>query len=142
MKTTATPNTEIVPKNLYQLVRQAADNSMHSAVERHSFIVNEVPVEFNIATDEGMLSDILNCLLSAVVNNTHHSCIRIKANEYEDIVFVSIRDNSLFTSNTVSDHLDKVKLLAKKMNGNVIVRNMEEKFTTILLSFPNFPVAA
>ena len=141
MKATATPAPAVISKNLHQLVGLAADNSMSTAVKRHSFIINEVPPEFKIATDEEMLSLILNSLVSTVVSNTEHSCIRIKANEYEDIVFVSIRDNSSYSANRMDNNMDIIKMLAKKMNGNVIVRNMEDKFTTILLSFPNFPIA-
>jgi len=136
-----TPNTSL-PKNLHQLVSLAVENSVLTAVQRNSFIVNDVPREFQIATDEKILAAILNSLLITVVNHTKHSCIRIKAKEYDDIICVFIRDNSTYSDYASTSNLEQVKLLAKKMNGNVSIRNMEDKFTSILLSFPNFPKAA
>lgn len=131
-----------VSKNLHQLVGLAAGNSMPIAVQRNSFIVNEVPHEFQIATDEKVLANVLDSLLSAVVNHSKHSCIRIKAKEYDDMVFVYINDNSSLSNYDVTESLEQVQLLAKKMNGTVTIQEKEEKFTTILLSFPNFPKAA
>ena len=83
MKTQPDPVMTSIPKNLHQLVGNAVDNSMPTAVQRNSFIVNEVLREFQIATDEKILATILNSLLSTVVSHTKHSCIRIKAKEYD-----------------------------------------------------------
>ncbi len=138
------PGTELAPatRNLHQLIRLAADNSMATAVKRNSFIVNEVPREFQIETDEKLLEPILNTLIGTVVSHTKHSCICIKAKRFEDIICVFIRENSAFGDFSVTENMKLVKLLAKTMNGSVSIRNMEDKFTTILLSFPNFPKAA
>ena len=131
----------VLPKNLHQLIGLIAGNSMPTAVKRNSFIVNEVPREFQIATNETTLAIVLDSLLNAVVSNSKHSCIRIRAKEYEDILFVSVRDTSL-NSYAIDNELAMIQLLAKKMNGTVTVENVKDKFTSILLSFPNFPMAA
>ncbi len=135
------PGISILPKNLHQLIGLIAGNSMPTAVKRNSFIVNEVPREFQIGADESTLAIVLDSLLSTVASNSKHSCIRIKAKEYEDILFVSVRDNSLY-SYTLDTDLAMIQALAKKINGTITVENVKEKFTTIILSFPNFPVAA
>jgi len=129
-------------RNLFQLVRIAADKSKLTAVQRNSFIINDVPRDFQIISDESILAAILNNLLSTVVSNTENSCIRIKATEYEDIISIYIRDNSSYSNYAVNANLEQAKILARKMNGSLTIRNMEEKFTTILLSFPNFPFMA
>ncbi|MEP7106507.1 MAG: hypothetical protein ABI760_00970 [Ferruginibacter sp.] len=136
------PNHEMptIPKNLHQLVGLAAGNSMPTAVQRNSFIVNEVPREFQIAADVKLLANILNSLLSIVVNNSKHSCIRIIAKEYEDMIFVCVRDNNSGSNYDVAGNLQQVQQNAKKMNGNVNITNMENKFTSIIFNFPNFPV--
>jgi hypothetical protein len=138
MKTKQDPEMAPILKNLHQLVGLAVGNSMSAAVQRNSFIVNEVPREFHIGTDEKILSTVLNSLLNTVVSNSKHSCIRIKAKEYEDIIFVSVRDYSSPGNYDINGNLEEVKMLAKKMNGSVSIDNLETKFTTILLSFPNF----
>ncbi len=142
MKSKSTIADPSISKNLHQLVDQAAGNSIPKAVKRNSFIVNEVPREFQVASNEKILATILNNLLSSVVSNSKHSCIRIKANVYGDIICLCIKDKSNFSDNTVNGKLDQVKQLVKKLRGSVIIRNMEDKFTTILLSFPNNPIAA
>ena len=131
-----------ITKNLHQLVSVAIGDLMPTAVQRNSFIVNEIPREFQIASDEKILATVLNSLLGGVVSHTKHSCIRIKAKEYEDVIFVSVKDNSVFSKYADIGNLKQVQLLAKEMNGSVIIRKIEDKFTSILLSFPNFPKAA
>ncbi len=141
MKPKSIISTTTASKNLHQLVDMAAGYSIPKAVKRNSFIVNEVPREFQIASDEIIVSAILNNLLSSVVSHSKHSCIRIKANLYDDIVCLSIKDNSNFSNYADNENLAQVKQLVQKLKGSVIVRNMEDKFTTILLSFPNYPIA-
>ncbi len=141
MKTQQGPEKMPHPKNLHQLVGVAVGNVLPAAVRRNSFIVNEVPRNFVIKTDETILSKVLDDLLSMVTSNSKHSCIRIKAKEYEDIIFVSVKDNNSLVDYKVSDNLEAVKHLARGMNGSVNIENID-KTTTILLSFPNFPKAA
>ncbi|MEJ7586850.1 MAG: hypothetical protein WKI04_04745 [Ferruginibacter sp.] len=142
MKSEQDPELTPDSRNLHKLVSLAAGNLMPKAVQRNSFIVNEVPREFQIAADETIVATILNSLLTTVVNNSKHSCIRVKAREYEDVIFVSVRDNNSDRNYDVNGNLEEINLLAKKMNGTVIIENIDEKMTTILLSFPNFPKAA
>ncbi len=142
MTTSPNPSLTATSKNLHQLVSGATDYAIGTAVQRNSFFVNEVPPQFQVETDEQVLSLVLHQLLNTIVCHTRNSCIRIKAQEYEDIIFISIRDNSSYSDYTTNDKLSEAKLLAKKMNGNIIVRNLEDRFTNVLLSFPNFPKTA
>lgn len=144
MLTTSQPGTEMapLPKNLHQLVNIAAGHSLITAVQRNSFIVNEVSREFQIAADEIMLANVLNTLVSTVARHSADSCIRIKAKEYDDIIFVSVKDQSGFNKYDMNGNLEQVQLLAKKINGNISIGEPADSFTTILLTFPNFPKAA
>jgi hypothetical protein len=132
----------LASRSLHQIVSSAVGNTLSTAVQRNSFIVNEVPKEFQISTDEKILATVLDILLNTVITNSKHSCIRIKAKEYDDVIFVSVRDNNSLGNYTDNSHLEEIKILAKKMNGNVTIQYVDEKVTTILLSFPNFPKAA
>ncbi|MEO6550646.1 MAG: hypothetical protein ABIN94_21755 [Ferruginibacter sp.] len=142
METQLAPEIDVLSKSLRKLVGIAAGKSMPSAVQRNSFIINEVPEEFVIAADEKALSKVLNSLLHTVVNNSKHSCIRIKANEYDDMIFLLVKDNSGISNDAIGNHMDEVKKLAKEMNGNVTIENIENNATHFLLTFPNFPKAA
>jgi hypothetical protein len=142
MKTNTVVASQSIPKNLHQLVDQVAGGSIPKAVKRNSFIINEVPRGFQVASNEKLLTAILNKMLSTVVSHSNHSCIRIKANVYGDILCFSIKDKSSFSDHAVTADLEPVKQMVKKLKGNVIIRNMEDKFTTILLSLPNIPLTA
>jgi hypothetical protein len=131
-----------MPKNLHQLVSLAAKNARINATQRHSFIINEVVPGFQIATDEALLTSVLNQLLSTVVNNTNHCCIKVEAKEYDDVIFISVKDNSVFSNLPKAENLEHVKLLARKLNGNLSIAKLGNNSNSILLSFPNFPIAA
>jgi len=120
----------------------AAGNVRSIAVNRHSFIINEVLPEFQIETNESSLTILLNQLLSTVVGNSNQSCIRIEAKEYDDVLFLTIKDNSSSASGTVAPNLDAIKTLAREINGTLSISNTDNKIISILLSFPNFKVAA
>jgi hypothetical protein len=141
MKTQEAPGNNSIPKNLHQLVGLIAGNSISKAVLRNSFIVNEVPREFQIATDETILAKLLDSLISTVVSSTNDSCIRVRAREYDDIIFFSVRDNADIDY-AVNGRLREVQSLAREMNGNLTVEQLDDKFVNILLTFPNFPKAA
>ena len=132
----------LITKSLQKMVNLAAGNLRLTAAKRHSFIVNEVSSEFQIETNEIILTTLLNQLLSAVVSNTNHSCIRIEAKEYDDVVFVTVKENSGIVNGSVVLNLDAIKILAMKMNGAITVSNTGNKINSFLLSFPNFKIAA
>ena len=131
----------LITKSLQKMVTLAAGNLRLTAAKRHSFIVNEISAEFQIETNEIILTTLLNQLLSAVVSNTNHSCIRIEAKEYDDVVFVTVKENSGIVNGSVVLNLDAIKILAMKMNGAITVSNTDNKLNSFLLSFPNFKVA-
>ena len=137
----ATP-TFSTAKSLHHLVNMAAGSVRSIAVNRHSFIINEVSPEFQIETNESILIIILNQLLGTVVGNWNQSCIRIEAKEYDDVIFLTVKDNSSFASGTVAPDIDAIKTLARKMNGTISISNTDNKINSVLLSFPNFKVAA
>lgn len=142
MKTQSDPSTTENSKNLRKLIGLVAGNTIAAAVQRNNFIVNDVPVDFEIATDENNLAVVLNSLFSTIVSNTQHSCIRIEAKVYEDMMFIVVKDNSGFSNYNVDGNLKQVQLLARNLNGTVTITNKEARSTSILLSFPNFPKVA
>ena len=131
-----------IPKNLHRIVSLSAGNLVKKSAEKRSFIVNEVPHEVSIETDEKVISAILDNLLTNIISNSAYGCIRVKACEYDDIICVSIKDNGSLLNHDFIDNMDEIHLLAKSLNGNLSIRSLENKFTAILLSFPNFPKRA
>ncbi len=125
------------PKTLHQLVKLLAANARPSALRTNSFIVNEVPNELMIITDENILATVLSRLLYSFVNHSENSCIRITANEYEDIIFVHMKSTRGFNNEAIDSDLQQAQSYAKKMNGNIGLSRDDNKVTGIVFSFPN-----
>ena len=137
MKTLSEPATASSPVTIHQLVKLIATNALPSAARNSSFIVNEVPETFIIIADENILATVLSRLLYSLVNQAENSCIRVTANEYDDIIFVYMKSTRGINNHAIDNDLQQAQSYAKKMNGNVGLSRNEEKVTGIVFSFPN-----
>jgi len=137
MKNQSEPLIASAPQTINQLIKLLAANALPSALRNKSFIVNDVPAEFNIVADENMLATVLSRLLYSLVNHSENSCIRITANEYDDIIFVHMKSTRGFDNNSIDSDLQQAQSYAKKMNGNIGLSREEGKVTGISFSFPN-----
>ncbi len=129
------------PKTLHQLVKLLANNARPSALRSNSFIVNEVPNELMIITDENILATVLSRLLYCFVNNAENSCIRVTANDYDDIIFVNMKSTRGLNNEAIDSDLQQAQAYAKKMNGNVGLTKDDDKVNGIVFSFPNLNFA-
>jgi hypothetical protein len=139
METTIEKNytVEIPVKNkLNELVERLAAGILPTAVRKKSFIVNDVPAELFIDTDEDVLAAVLSSLLQTVVNHAENSCIRVTAKAYGDIIIVNITDSNTANSYAVASALPRVQPLAEKIGGYLSMIRQWEKITTITFSFP------
>ncbi len=130
-----------VSRTLNQLVSRLATGILPEAVRRKSFIINDIPHEFNISIDEKMLSSVLNGLLYTAVTYSENSCIRISARVYGNIILVYVKDTRRFTHHTMSDRLLQLQPLAQKMGGNVSITTHGREVSAIAFSFPNVAAA-
>lgn len=129
-------------RTLQELVDKLVTGELSAALQKESFIVNEVPGELLIATDENMLAGVLRGLLHTVVSNARNSCIRVAAKVYGDIVLVHVRDTRRANSKTIMEQLGKIQSLAEKVGGCVTVCNQQEETITLAFSFFNGTKAA
>ena len=129
-------------RTLQELVDKLVTGELSAALQKESFIVNEVPGELVIATDENMLAGVLRGLLHTVVSNARNSCIRVAAKVYGDIVLVHVRDTRRANSKTIMEQLGKIQSLAEKVVGCVTVCNQQEETITLAFSFFNGTKAA
>lgn len=124
-------------RTLQDLVDRLVTGELAAALQKESFIVNEVPGELIIAADENMLAKVLRGLLHTVVSNARNSCIRVAAKVYGDIVLVHIRDTRRADSKTITERLEEIQMLAEKVGGCVTVCNQQEEAITLAFSFFN-----
>lgn len=137
MKTLLESQVLPVPKSLHQLVRLIATNALPSASRNNSFIVNEVPEGYQIIADENILATVLSRIMYSLVNHSVQCCIRISAKEYDDIIFVYMKNTRGFDHEVIDLDLQQVQSYAKKMNGNIGLSKDDDKITGIVFSFPN-----
>jgi len=137
MNTVSEQGSPSSPKTIFQLVKLLAANALPSASRSNSFIVNEVPSSIQIIADENIMATVLSRLLYSLVNHSENSCIRITANEYDDIVFVHLKSTRSINNDAIDNDLQSAQSYAKKMNGNIGLNKDEAKVTGIVFSFPN-----
>ena len=136
------PGGLLTKKTLKQLVDELSSGVLATAVRRGSFIVNDVPGELIIATNENMLATVLNGLMHTAVSNAENSCIRITARVYGNIILVHVLDTRKSDNHAITDMLGEMQPLAEKIGGCVTVCNQREKIITLAFSFLNLPSAA
>jgi hypothetical protein len=142
MKNQPTLTMPTTQKTLDHLVSLLTTSVLPTAVRKKSFIVNEVPGELHIVTDENMLASILSSLLHTVVNHTENSCIRIAASGHGNIILVHMKESGNFNNYSVANDLQQIQSLAKKIGGCISISDRRENTTTIAFSFPNIPQSA
>lgn len=133
------PNNSIT---LERLVNALINVKLETVVRKQSFFINEVQGNVPLNADRHVVTNVLECLIQNVLNETQSSCIRISAKEYSQVLLIHIYDNhetDYGTKNVVSD---KVRVEANKIGGFVGVTRHQKNQTVIAFSFPNVPVAA
>ncbi len=137
MKTLHEPEIAASPKTINHLAKMIVYNAMPSILRTNSFVVNDVPADLKIIADENMLATVLSRLLYCFVNQAESSCIRISANEYDDIIFVHMKSTRNINNDAINSDLQQAQAYAKKMNGNIGLNREDDKITGIVFSFPN-----
>ncbi len=137
MKTYSENGSSSNPTTIHQLVKLISTNALPSALRNNSFIVNEVPLSFQILTDENILATVLSRLLYSLINHSENGCIRITANEYDDVIFIHLKNTRFNNNEAIDSDLQHAQSYAKKMNGNVGLSRTAEKVNGIVFSFPN-----
>ena len=128
---------------LHLIVSRISNGSLSSATRKNSFIINDVPNDLEVNTDEHMLATVFGSLLNTVINNTENCCIRISAKLYGRVVLLHLKESHRLNSPAFAGNLRQVQQLAEKIGGTVSISNDRNEVTTIVFSFVNnLPLAA
>lgn len=128
---------------LHSIVSRISASSLPSATRKHSFIVNDVPADLQVNTDENMLATIFGSLLHTVISHTENCCIRISAKTFGKVILLHLKETHRLSTPAFTGSLRQVQQLAEKIGGTVSVNNNRGEATTILFSFVNnLPLAA
>jgi hypothetical protein len=131
------------PVGLQVMVNRISTSSLPAAIRKHSFIVNDIPADISVSTDENMLATVFGSLLNTVITHTENCCIRISAKLYGKVVLVNLREIHQANGQAFRGSLRQIQQLAEKIGGAVSISRGQTKETTILFSFANnLPLAA
>lgn len=127
---------------LHVMINRVSASFLPSATRKRSFIVNDVPADMQVNTDENMVATVFGSLLNTVISHTENSCIRISASLSGKVVFLNLKENYKLNGPEFIDKLRLSQQLAAKIGGSIVVSNGNAHSTTIVFSFLNAPLAA
>lgn len=131
------------PVALQVIVSRISTSSLPAAIRKHSFIVNDIPADISVSTDESMLATVLGSLLNTVITHTENCCIRISAKLYGKVVLINLKESHQVHGQAFKGSLRQIQQLAEKIGGAVSISHCQTKETSIVFSFANsLPLAA
>jgi signal transduction histidine kinase len=131
------------PVALHLMVSRVSASSLSAATKKNSFIINDIPVDLHVNTDEHMLATIFGSLLNTVITHTQDCCIRISARLYGKVVLIHIKESSRIQAPAFAGNIRQLQQLAEKRGGTISISSESNEATTIVFSFANaIPLAA
>jgi hypothetical protein len=128
---------------LQVMVGRITAGTVSAASRKHSFVVNDVPSDILVGTDEHMLAAVFGSLLNTVISHTDNCCIRISAKLYGNVVLVNLKESYAVSGHAFTGSIRQVQQLAERIGGAVSICNEKTRETSIILSFANnLPLAA
>ena len=131
------------PLPLHVIVDRISISSISSATQRHSFIVNDVPADMQVTTDENMLATVLGSLLNTIITHSKNCCIRVSAKLFGKVALIQLKETHSFNDESFNGNIRQLQNLAEKIGGTISICRDRSKETTVVFSFANdIPLAA
>ena len=124
---------------LRNLVNQLISDSLASAVEQKTLIVNEVSDSMYIDGEITSLGPVIGELLAAVISNSKKGRIHIHAERYSDMIILEIQDRNNYNGYALAYSLKSIEPMAAMVGGFITIKGQQQLETTISLSFPAYP---
>lgn len=125
------------PLPLHSIVSRVSASSLPSATRKYSFIINDVPADLRVNTDEHMLATVLATLLNTLIAYSENSCIRVSAKLYGKVALIHLKESPGLNNFAISPKLKEIRQLAEMIGGTVSIGNNGDKLTSIVFSFIN-----
>lgn len=125
-------STESMP--LCPLVKDLMKSFIPMAVEKSSFIVNDVDPAFQLCADQQTLAFVLGNLLGNAITTTRSVCIRVEAVKKGEGTQIGVRISAANFYSTVTGDFSQVLAAAYSMGGNIHIYNQRNEGMVISLS--------
>ena len=121
------------PISLHGLVNRIQASLLPVAIDKKSFIVNEVDEKQAVTVDENILAFIIGGLVSNAVCSTSNACIRVEAICGEKDTRIVIRNTGLFIHSPQMFSLTTIMTAARKLGGSIsLQKEITGAFTVTL----------
>lgn len=119
---------------LHKLVDQLMTGLLPLAVDKKSFILNDVDHSFMLQADEDLLAFIVGSMMSNAVSCTDSVCIRVEACINDAGIHIMVRNDGSCFYSTVSNAFSHALQAAQKLGGNISISNQKNEGTTVIFS--------
>jgi signal transduction histidine kinase len=124
--------TTSVPLN--RLVNQLMTGLIPLAVNKKSFIINDVDQAISVHADVDVLAFVVGNLITNAINSGDNSCIRVEATVAEHVVQIRVRNNCAHFYSTNTGGFSRLATAARQMGGNISIHNQKNEGTTVVFS--------
>ena len=104
-----------------------------------SSVMNEIPGEISMITNETKISPVIRELLSTIISNSRKGRIHIRAERFRDIIILEIEDQSSYNGYALDYSIRSIEPLARGVGGTISIKGQQQLETTISFSFPDKP---
>lgn len=119
---------------LCPLVKDLMKGFIPLAVEKSSFIVNDVDPAFQLCADQQILAFVLGNLLDNSISTTSSVCIRVEAVRQAEGIHIGVRISAANFYSTVTGDFSQALTAAYRLGGNIHIYNQRNQGMVISLS--------
>jgi hypothetical protein len=124
---------------LRHLITQLMSDSLATAIQNKTMIVNEVPSNLHIMASASDVSPVIGELLAAVVSNSKKGIIHIQAERFSDLIILHVKDRNNYNGYALAYSLKSIESLAATFGGSITIKDHQALETTVSFSFPVKP---
>ena len=121
------------------LVTQLMSDSLATAIQQKTIIVNDVPSNLHILAGGSDVSPVIGELLSAVVSNSKKGKIHIQAERFRDLIILHVKDHNNYNGYALAYSLKSIEPLAATLGGCITFKDHQSLEATVSFSFPVRP---
>lgn len=122
--------------SLNRLIMNIVEDTFPVAVLHHTRVVNEVSKNLLLGAGADQLTDVLEELLLAVIQQSREGDIHITAERFKDTVLVYIQERNNYNGYALSFSVGSVSQDAARLGGHISIDGATRKQATISFSFP------
>ena len=127
---------------LRSLITQVMSGLIPLAIERKSFVINDIQPDIEVYADKDILALAMADVLVKALKHTENDCIRISAKVFNNIILLTIKETSHRPHTTIAFSMEQVQPLAEKLGGSISVNSDDDKCITVAFTFFNGKRAA